>query len=140
MTVASEPRVRTGAGALVAALEGHGVEVVFGLPGIHALPIWAALIPSPIRRIVVRHAQAAGFGAGGYARTGDRPREDLTSTGPSAFNPLAAPSEADASSAPVLHLTSHIPTHLVGAGRGYLRESRGQSHAFAAVSRFHARP
>src|SRR5439155_6754711 len=48
--------------------------------------------------------------------------------------------EADASSAPVLHLTSQIPTDLVGAGRGYLHESRGQSQAFAAVSRFHARP
>jgi acetolactate synthase I/II/III large subunit len=140
MTVASEPGVRTGAGALVAALEAHGVEIVFGLPGIHALPVWDALIGSPIRRVVVRHEQAAGFGAVGYARTGDRPGVYLTSTGPGAFNSLAALSEADASSAPVLHLTSQIPTHLVGAGRGYLHESRGQSQAFAAVSRFHARP
>jgi acetolactate synthase-1/2/3 large subunit len=140
MTVASEPGVRTGAGALVTALEAHGVEVVFGLPGIHALPVWDALIGSPIRRVVVRHEQAAGFGAVGYARTGDRPGVYLTSTGPGAFNSLAALSEADASSVPVLHLTSQIPTHLVGAGRGYLHESRGQSQAFAAVSRFHARP
>ncbi|HEY2868520.1 MAG TPA: thiamine pyrophosphate-binding protein [Gaiellales bacterium] len=133
MTVASEPGVRTGAGALVAALEAHGVEVVFGLPGIHALPVWDALIGSPIRRVVVRHEQAAGFGAVGYARTGDRPGVYLTSTGPGAFNSLAALSEADASSAPVLHLTSQIPTHLVGAGRGYQHESRGQSQAFAAL-------
>ncbi len=139
MTVAP-PAVRTGADALVEALEAHGVEVVFGLPGIHALPVWDALIGSPIRRVVVRHEQAAGFGAVGYARTGDRPGVYLTSTGPGAFNSLAALSEADASSAPVLHLTSQIPTDLVGAGRGYLHESRGQSQAFAAVSRFHARP
>jgi acetolactate synthase-1/2/3 large subunit len=140
MTVAAKPEVRTGARALVEALEAHGVEVVFGLPGIHALPLWDALIGSPIRRVVVRHEQAAGFGAVGYARTGDRPGVYLTSTGPGAFNSLAALSEADASSTPVLHLTSQIPTHLVGAGRGYLHESRGQSQAFAAVSRFHARP
>ncbi len=113
---------------------------MFGLPGIHALPVWDALIGSPIRRIVVRHEQAAGFGAVGYARTSDRPGVYLTSTGPGAFNSLAALSEADASSTPVLHLTSQIPTDLVGAGRGYLHESRGQSQAFAAVSRFHARP
>ena len=130
----------TGAAALVAALEAHDVEVVFGLPGIHALPVWDALIGSPIRRVVVRHEQAAGFGAVGYARTSDRPGVYLTSTGPGAFNSLAALSEADASSTPVLHLTSQIPTDLVGAGRGYLHESRGQSQAFAAVSRFHARP
>jgi thiamine pyrophosphate-dependent acetolactate synthase large subunit-like protein len=132
--------VRSGARALVEALEAHDVEVVFGLPGIHALPLWDALIGSPIRRVVVRHEQAAGFGAVGYARTSGRPGVYLTSTGPGAFNSLAALSEADASSTPVLHLTSQIPTHLVGAGRGYLHESRGQSQAFAAVSRFHARP
>ncbi len=140
MTLASQTGVRTGAAALVEALEAHGVEVVFGLPGIHALPVWDALIGSPIRRIVVRHEQAAGFGAVGYARTGSKPGVYLTSTGPGAFNSLAALSEADASSTPVLHLTSQIPTHLVGAGRGYLHESRGQSQAFAAVSRYHARP
>jgi acetolactate synthase-1/2/3 large subunit len=139
MTVAP-PSVRTGAHVLVEALEAHGVEVVFGLPGIHALPIWDALIGSPIRRVVVRHEQAAGFGAVGYARTSEKPGVYLTSTGPGALNSLAALSEADASSAPVLHLTSQIPTDLVGAGRGYLHESRGQSQAFAAVSRFHARP
>ncbi len=140
MTVAAKPDVRTGARVLVEALEAQGVQVVFGLPGIHALPLWDALIGSPIRRVVVRHEQAAGFGAVGYARSGDRPGVYLTSTGPGAFNSLAALSEADASSTPVLHLTSQIPTHLVGAGRGYLHESRGQSQAFAAVSRFHARP
>ncbi|HYX83588.1 MAG TPA: thiamine pyrophosphate-binding protein [Gaiellales bacterium] len=140
MTVAPAPALRTGAHVLVQALEAHGVEVIFGLPGIHALPLWDALVPSPIRRIVVRHEQAAGFGAVGYARTGDRPGVYLTSTGPGAFNSLAALSEADASSAPVLHLTSQIPGDLVGANRGYLHESRGQSQAFAAVSRFHVRP
>ena len=64
MTVAP-PSVRTGAHVLVEALAAHGVEVVFGLPGIHALPIWDALIGSPIRRVVVRHEQAAGFWAVG---------------------------------------------------------------------------
>ena len=64
----------------------------------------------------------------------------LTSTGPGASTRSRPFREADASSTPVLHLTSQIPTHLVGAGRGYLHESRGQSQAFAAVSRFHARP
>src|SRR4029079_11638742 len=93
-----------------------------------------------IRRVVVPHEEAAGFGAVGYARTGDRPGVYLTSTGPGAFNSLAALSEADASSGPALHLTSQIPSQLAGAGRGYLHESRGQSQAFAAVSRFHARP
>jgi len=49
MTVAEETRVRTGADALVAALEAHGVEVVFGIPGQHALSLWEALRGSSIR-------------------------------------------------------------------------------------------
>jgi hypothetical protein len=124
LTVAP-PAVRTGAQVLVEALEAHGVEVVFGLPGIHALPLWDALIGSPIRRVVVRHEQAAGFGAVGYARTGEKPGVYLTSTGPGALNSLAALSEADASSAPVLHLTSQIPTDLPAPAAPPARE-RGQ--------------
>jgi len=54
VTVAPETRVRTGADALVAALEAHGVEVVFGIPGQHALSLWEALRDSPIRTVVVR--------------------------------------------------------------------------------------
>jgi thiamine pyrophosphate-dependent acetolactate synthase large subunit-like protein len=49
----------TGAYGLVAALEGAGVDVVFGLPGVHNLAAWEALRTSPIRLIGVRHEQAA---------------------------------------------------------------------------------
>ena len=44
----------TGAQALVAALEAEGVEVVFGLPGVHNLALWEALDSSPIRLVRVR--------------------------------------------------------------------------------------
>ena len=74
MSTPEATRVRTGADALVAALEAHGVEIVFGIPGQHALSLWEALRGSSIRPVVVRHEQAAAFAAVGYARTSDRRR------------------------------------------------------------------
>jgi len=43
-----------------------GVEIVFGIPGQHALSLWEALRGSSIRPVVVRHEQAAAFAAVGY--------------------------------------------------------------------------
>src|SRR5689334_25374913 len=102
------PTVRTAAHALVEALEAHGVEVVFGIPGQHALALWDALDASPIRTVVVRHEQAAAFAAVGYARTSDRVGVCITSTGPGAFNTFAGLGEADASNLRVLHITTQV--------------------------------
>jgi len=47
----------TGARQLVGALEALGVEVAFGLPGVHNLAAWKALADSSIRLVGVRHEQ-----------------------------------------------------------------------------------
>ena len=138
MTVAEETRVRTGADALVAALEAHGVEVVFGIPGQHALSLWEALRGSSIRAVVVRHEQAAAFAAVGYARTSGRVGVCVTSTGPGAFNAFAGMGEADASSLRVLHITTQVPSD--AGQRGWMHETSGQQGAFQAVTRHHVRP
>lgn len=59
----------TGAVRIVETLDGLGVRVAFGLPGIHNLAIWQALSRSEIRLIGVRHEQTAAYAADGYART-----------------------------------------------------------------------
>ena len=46
----------TGAQLAVQALEGEGVELAFGLPGVHNLALWRAVGESGIRLIGVRHA------------------------------------------------------------------------------------
>src|SRR4051812_13058103 len=138
MTVAPRTRVTSGAQALVAALEAHGVEVVFGIPGQHALSLWEALRGSSIRAVVVRHEQAAAFAAVGYARTSGRVGVCVTSTGPGAFNAFAGMGEADASSLRVLHITTQVPSD--AGERGWMHETAGQHGAFAAVPRHHVRP
>src|SRR5919206_2186315 len=134
----SSTTIRRGAHALVAALEAHGIEVVFGIPGQHALPLWEALDGSSIRTVVTRHEQAASFAAVGYARTSDRPGVCITSTGPGAFNAFAGMGEADASSLRVLHITTQVPSD--AGERGWMHETAGQRAAFEAVSRHHVRP
>ena len=79
-----------GAELLVAGLEAAGVDVVFGLPGVHNLAAWEALRESPIRLVGVRHEQAAVYAADGYARASGRLGVALVTTGPGAANTLGA--------------------------------------------------
>jgi thiamine pyrophosphate-dependent acetolactate synthase large subunit-like protein len=127
----------TGADLLVSALEAAGVEVVFGLPGVHNLAAWEALRESEIRLIGVRHEQAAAYAADGYARATGRLGVALVTTGPGAANTLAATGEAWASGSPLLVVATDIPTTLrrPGEHRGVLHECSDQAAMFAPVTK-----
>ena len=65
--------MKTGAEILVDAIQKEGTEYIFGYPGGSAIPIFDALLDSPINLILTRHEQGATHMADGYARaTGDR--------------------------------------------------------------------
>lgn len=125
----------SGAAHLVAALERLGVEVVFGLPGVHNLPIWEALATSRIRLIGVRHEQTAAFAADGYARATGRLGVAIVTTGPGAANTLAATGEAMASGSPILVIATDVATTLrtPGMRRGVIHEARDQAALFAPL-------
>ena len=129
------PTAVNGAALAVAALERAGVEVTFGLPGVHNLALWRALGESPIRLVGVRHEQTAAYAADGYARTTGRVGVALTTTGPGAANTLAAVGEAWASRQPVLVIATDIPARLrrPGVWRGVLHETTDQAAMFAPV-------
>jgi thiamine pyrophosphate-dependent acetolactate synthase large subunit-like protein len=133
--VSRAPTAVNGAALAVAALERAGVEVAFGLPGVHNLALWRALGESPIRLVGVRHEQTAAYAADGYARTTGRVGVALTTTGPGAANTLAAVGEAWASRQPVLVIATDIPARLrrPGVWRGVLHESTDQAGMFAPV-------
>ncbi len=64
----------TGAQAIIATLRAHNVDTIFGIPGVHTLPIYDAMCQEPrLRHILARHEQGAGFMAEGYARVSGRP-------------------------------------------------------------------
>jgi thiamine pyrophosphate-dependent acetolactate synthase large subunit-like protein len=125
----------TGAQVIVEELERAGVELCFGLPGVHNLALWQALRQSPIRLVGVRHEQTAAYAADGYARATGRLGVALTTTGPGAANTLAGVGEAWASRSPVLVIATDIPSTLRREGeyRGVLHETAGQADMFAPV-------
>src|SRR4051794_10082200 len=122
---------------LVRALEAAGVEVVFGLPGVHNLSIWRALGESPIRLVGVRHEQTAAYAADGYARATGRPGVALVTTGPGAANALAATGEAWACGSPLVVIATDIPAALrrPGVYRGVLHETTDQAAMFEPVTK-----
>jgi len=127
----------TAAARLVAALESAGVEVVFGLPGVHNLAIWRALAESPIRLVGVRHEQTAAYAADGYARATGKAGVALVTTGPGAANTLAATGEAWACGSPVVVVATDIPAALrrPGVHRGVLHEATDQARFFEPVTK-----
>ncbi|MEA2467514.1 MAG: 5-guanidino-2-oxopentanoate decarboxylase [Thermoleophilaceae bacterium] len=126
---------QNGAEALVAALEAAGVEQAFGLPGVHNLPLWAALQRSSIRLVGVRHEQTAVYAADGAARVTGALGVAITTTGPGAANALGATGEAMESGSPVLVIATDIAAGLrrPGVHRGVLHETRDQAAMFAPV-------
>jgi thiamine pyrophosphate-dependent acetolactate synthase large subunit-like protein len=125
----------TGATLVVQALEELGVEVAFGLPGVHNLALWRSIHESPLRLIGVRHEQTAAYAADGYARASGRLGVALTTTGPGAANTLAAVGEAWAARQPVLVIATDVPTTVrrPGVWRGALHEATDQAAMFAPV-------
>jgi thiamine pyrophosphate-dependent acetolactate synthase large subunit-like protein len=125
----------TGARLIVDLLEERGVELCFGLPGVHNLALWEALRESRIRLIGVRHEQAAAYAADGYARATGRLGVAVTTTGPGAANTLGAVGEAWAARSPVLVIATDIPSTLrrPDTYRGVLHETTDQAAMFAPV-------
>jgi len=121
-----------GARSLVKALTDLDVEVTFGLPGTHTLPVWEALADSGIRVIGVRHERAAAHAADGYARVTGALGVALVTTGPGAVNTLSALGEAQASASPVLVVATDVPSTLRTPGmvRGSLHEVGDQRALF----------
>ena len=127
----------TGGEAFVAALEDLGVEVAFGLPGVHNLAAWTGFLGSQVRLVGVRHEQTAAYAADGYARATGRLGVAVTTTGPGASNAVTGCGEAWAAGSPVLVVATDIPTTLRREGeyRGVLHETVDQAGFFRPVTK-----
>jgi acetolactate synthase-1/2/3 large subunit len=110
------PAEMPGAEILVEALVDLGVEIVFGYPGGAVLPIYDALFKQKrIKHILVRHEQAAGHAAEGYARATGKPGVVLVTSGPGATNVVTAVTDALMDSIPMVVITGQVPTALIGS-------------------------
>jgi thiamine pyrophosphate-dependent acetolactate synthase large subunit-like protein len=122
--------------AAIAQLEAHGVDTVFGIPGVHTLELYRGLADSRIRHVAVRHEQGAGFMADGYARASGRPGVCLVITGPGLTNAATAIGQAFSDSVPMLALSSVNARDDLGKGRGRLHEITSQQGAMAPLTAF----
>ncbi len=119
---------RTTAEALVDGLLAHGVEVVFGLPGVQTYPIFEALagVGDRIELFGARHEQTCAYMAFGYAQATGRVGVCSVVPGPGVLNASAALLTAYGASIPVLCLTGEVPTRYLGRGLGHLHEMPDQ--------------
>ncbi len=129
----------TGAELAIAMLEAHGIDTVFGIPGVHTLALYYALGGSSIRHILARHEQGAGFMADGYARASGRPGGALIITGPGITNVATPVGEAYADSSPVFVLSSNVERAYVDRMRGSLHDLKDQLGLMAAITQWNAR-
>ena len=121
---------------LVQLLEAYGVELVFGIPGVHTVELYRGLPWTRIRHVTPRHEQGAGFMADGYARVSGKPGVCFIVTGPGMTNILTAIGQAYADSVPMLVISSVNRTEQLGMGDGRLHELPSQSRLVAGVSAF----
>jgi thiamine pyrophosphate-dependent acetolactate synthase large subunit-like protein len=104
-----------GAQAFVEALRRNNTEIIFGIPGVHTLPLYNALYDAPdIRPVVPHHESGASFAADGYARVTGRPAVCVAVPGPGATNMSTGVGVAYADCVPMVVVTSQIPRELLG--------------------------
>jgi len=133
--------MRTGAQLLVETLKAHGVDTIFGIPGIHNLAIYDALVDErAIRVVTTRDERGAGHMADGYARATGRPGVCLTVPGPGVTNALTAIGEAYADSSPVLLLASQLPSGTVNVDREDFHQLRDVEAVLRSVTQWGVRP
>jgi acetolactate synthase-1/2/3 large subunit len=125
--------------ALITLLEAHGVDTVFGIPGVHTIELYRGLARSRIRHITPRHEQGAAFMADGYARVSGKPGVAFVITGPGLTNTITAMAQARADSVPMLVISGVNVTATLGKGLGFLHELPDQRGMLSTVALFSER-
>ncbi|MCB1790175.1 MAG: thiamine pyrophosphate-binding protein [Gammaproteobacteria bacterium] len=119
---------------IVRYMERLGIDLIFGMPGAHVLPIYDSLYHSRVRTVLVKHEQGASFMAGGYARIAHRPSACIATAGPGATNLITGVANAFAEQQPMLVITGETSTYIFG--RGGLQESSGEGGAIDQAELF----
>lgn len=105
------------ADVVVQCLENEGVEYVFGIPGEENLDLLESLRKSPIKLILTRHEQSAGFMAATYGRLTGKTGVSLSTLGPGATNLVTAGAYAYLGGMPMLMITGQKPIKKSKQGR-----------------------
>ena len=88
----------------------YGVDVVFGIPGVHNIELYRGLHRSGVKAISPRHEQGAGFMADGWSIVTGKPGICVLISGPGLTNALTPIAQAYHDSRPMLVIASTTPT------------------------------
>lgn len=125
----------TGAQAIITTLRRFQVDTLFGIPGVHTLPLYDAIrAEAGLRHVLARHEQGAGFMAEGYARASGKPGVVVTITGPGVTNVATPVASAYADSIPLLVISTSLPRASTGRARGELHELKNQAGVMEALA------
>ncbi|MFW5693874.1 MAG: biosynthetic-type acetolactate synthase large subunit [Alkalispirochaeta sp.] len=105
---------KTGAEIIVDMIHHHGVEYIFGYPGGAAIPIFDAIVDSPVQFVLTRHEQGSTHMADGYARATGKPAVVLVTSGPGATNTITGILTAHMDSVPMIIITGQQTTWNLG--------------------------
>ncbi|MGO1119612.1 5-guanidino-2-oxopentanoate decarboxylase [Rhodovibrionaceae bacterium A322] len=119
-------------------LADYGIEMVFGIPGVHNVELYRGMPHAPLTHVLPRHEQGAGFMADGYARVTGKPAACFTITGPGVTNILTPLGQAYSDSIPMLVIASCLELSDQQQDRGRLHQMIDQRAAAASVTAFAA--
>ena len=105
---------RTAAEVMIDIIHQQGVDYIFGLPGGAAIPMFDALVQSPIELVLTRHEQGAAHMADGYARASGKPGVVLVTSGPGATNTITGLLTAHMDSIPMVVISGQQTTGNLG--------------------------
>ncbi len=113
-------------------LRDRGVDVIFGIPGVHNQEMYRGIEEAGITHVLARHEQGAGFMADGYARATGKPGVAYVITGPGLCNIMTPMGQAYSDSVPMLVLSSCLDE--TQAQRGQLHQMKDQQGAAGTVA------
>jgi 5-guanidino-2-oxopentanoate decarboxylase len=115
------------------ALKARGVDVIFGIPGVHNIELYRGIEEAGITHVLTRHEQGAGFMADGYARATGKPGVAYVITGPGLCNIMTPMGQAYSDSVPMLVISSCLEREHRSLAHGRLHEMLDQEAAAATV-------
>ncbi|MEX0327246.1 MAG: thiamine pyrophosphate-binding protein [Ruegeria sp.] len=114
------------------ALKERGVDVIFGIPGVHNQEMYRGIEEAGITHVLARNEQGAGFMADGYARASGKPGVAYVITGPGLCNIMTPMGQAYSDSVPMLVFSSCLDE--TQAQRGQLHQMKDQRAAADCVA------
>jgi acetolactate synthase-1/2/3 large subunit len=128
----------TGGDAIVDSLLRHGVDTIFGLPGVQMYGLFDAFARNSNRLAVInaRHEQTTAYMAMGYALSTGRPSAFTVVPGPGLMNTMGALNTAWGVNAPIMCITGQVPSAMIGRGRGQLHEMPDQLATLKSLLKF----